>query len=131
MRKRGRLHPSRFQIEQYFPPGLGRLAHAVLQREEMFLAAVVDSHDHQRAQPWIVPPYLLVHAVGIDVGEGPLGEIPLLPRLKARRPLPLERGDHARGELSGPLPENHLEHTGHVSLGDAFQIGICRPGRDG
>ncbi len=30
-----------------------------------------------------------------------------------------------------PLPENHLEHTDHVSLGDAFEIGICRPGRDG
>ncbi len=72
-------------------PGLGGLAHSVLEHDEVLGSAIADSQDYSDAYLWVVTSDLLIDPVGVDVGERYFREIPHLPDVEVSCPLLLER----------------------------------------
>lgn len=93
---RRHLQPAPLQMQQDLAPALGRFAITLFNRQQLLLAALVDAHDHQRAQRRVVGTNAEMDAIGPQVDPAVLRQRAAAKRLQFVRPLGLQSPDRAR-----------------------------------
>ena len=92
-----RTHPAAAQLPQQLGPGIGRLAGAVGDRDQLLGAVGPHPHDHQTAQPSLVAQANVeVDAVRPAVHIVPVRQVPSLERLAFGLPGGGQPGDDRR-----------------------------------
>src|SRR5271170_4425003 len=114
--------PAPLQVEEQFPPGLGALAHAVNEADELLLALRRGADDDQQALGLVLQSGLHVDAVGPEVDVALGGEIASAPAYMLLRPGILEPSDGRGREPAGLLAEQCDERFLEVAGGDALEI---------
>src|SRR5271167_2178195 len=114
--------PAPLQVEEQFPPGLGALAHAVNEADELLLALRRGADDDQQALGLVLQASLHVDAVGPEVDVALGGEIASAPAYMLLRPGVLEPSDGRGREPAGLLAEQCDERFLEVAGGDALEI---------
>jgi hypothetical protein len=114
--------PAPLQVEKQLPPGLGALAHAVDEADELLLALRRGADDDQQALGIVLQAGLYVDAVGPEVDVALGGEIAPAPAQVLIRPGVLEPSDGRGREPAGVLAEQCDERFLEVAGGDALEI---------
>jgi hypothetical protein len=114
--------PAPLQVEEQFPPGLGALAHAVNEADQLLLALRRGADDDQQALGIGLKTGLHVDAVGPEVDVALGGEIAPAPAQVLVRPGLLEPSDGRGREPAGVLAEQGDERFLEVAGGNALEI---------
>ena len=111
-----RAHAATLQVRQRLEPAVGRLAHAVGDRQKPLGAVLVNADQHQGAQLDILGPKPASDP-GPDMRPAAIGQVGSPPLLHFPVPL-LRRARHARGRESSRLgPRQNLQGLGHLAAG--------------
>ena len=116
------------QVEEELLPGLGTLAHAVDQADQLLLALGRGADDDQQALRGLLEPGLDMDAIGPEVHAALRREIALAPAHMLFRPGVLEPPDGRGREPAGILAEQGDQRllevaSGHASAGVARSSG--------
>src|SRR5262249_24132300 len=114
--------PAPLQVEEQFPPGLGALAHAVDEADELLLALRRGPDDDEQALGFVVQASLDVDAVGPEVDVTLGGQIALAPAHMLVRPGLFEPPDGRGRKPAGVLAEQCHQCFLEVAGGDTFEI---------
>ena len=114
--------PAWLQVEEELLPGLGTLAHAVDQADQLLLALGRGADDDQQALRGLLEPGLNMDAIGPEVHVALRREIALAPAHMLFRPGVLEPPDGRGREPAGILAEQGDQRLLEVASGHALEV---------
>jgi hypothetical protein len=101
-------HSSALHVPQYVGPGLGGLAVAVGDRDQLLGPVGPDTHDDQGTQAYLFQPHVEVDPVDVDVDVVDLLQRPVDKTVPFLLPVGSQPGDH-RGGQTGGRPKELLQ----------------------
>lgn len=87
------------EIQQEFAPAFRAFAEAVGHRQELLTAIFIGPHDHQNALLFFSHARFEIDAIGSDVEEAPMAQVPFLPSLAVVPSVGLQPRDRLCGSV--------------------------------